>query len=203
MNDFKKTIVLISASLGFLFCGCAHYRAAKLTSFGSGHVKDYSAIEGVSIGCLVFSKTDCLDYLDRDLVAKGYQPILLTFHNKTDQHYLFSTAGISLPCVKPEEVAEIAHTSTFGRVIVYSLGSFLFPPLIIVAVVDGIRSSEANLALDRDFADKGKQDFVINPGSFNQTIIFVRSDNFHPIFDLTLVERETGVRKTVGVETFR
>ena len=203
MNRFVKNAFFISAASTFLLTGCAHYRASDLTSPDPQYIKTYSELPDIEIGCKAFSKDDCRDYLGRDILAQGYQPILLTFYNKTDHYYLFSTGGMSLTCVSPKQVANTVHTSTATRVIGYGIGSIFIPILIIPAIVDGICSSHSNTALDRDFASKGKQDFIIDPKSFRKTVVFIRNRDFHSVFDLTLVERETGVRKTVGIEVMR
>jgi hypothetical protein len=153
----------------------------------------------MSIGCKAFSVEDCYTYLDRNVIAKGYQPIQLTFQNNTDKRYVFATEGVSLPCVDPEFVAKTVHTNTAGRVTGYAVGGLFFTPLFIPAVVDGIRSSDANKALDEDFYSKVKQHFVIQPNAYNKTLIFVPKSQMAPVFDVSLLDEETGKHKSVGL----
>jgi hypothetical protein len=106
----------------------------------------------VKVAAKAFDKMDCKRYLDRDVIKKGYQPVQLFIQNNSDKNYLLSLNRLSLPYVRPEEVARTVHTSTMGRILGYGIpGIVIAWPLIIPAVVDGVKSSEANEALDKDF----------------------------------------------------
>lgn len=183
--------------------GCASYHSASLAALSPLLVTEYEEMEGLSIGGKAFSVEECITYLDRDLLKKGIQPIQLTFYNQTDKNYLFSTSQVGLACSTSEEVAKKVHTATVGRVVGYTAGALLsvalfIPPLLIVpAVVDGIRSSQANQKLDHDFSEKAADCFLIPPGTFKTTLLFVPKGKFSPVFDLTLIEEETGTPKTV------
>lgn len=196
--------ILILASCLWL-TGCATYQAMPLAALDPEYVSTEES--GLSIGCKAFSKYECLTYLDRDLLKKGYQPIQLSFHNKTDMSYAFSIYDITLPCTPVEDITKTVHTSTAGRITGYTLGSlFFYPfiyPFIIPAIVDGIRSSNANASLDKDFLKKSKDHFEILPHSFHKTLIFIPKKHFKPQFDLTLREPATGERLIVTVSTMQ
>jgi hypothetical protein len=172
--------------------GCASYRANDLSALDPYTVRSYSEMEGLHIGCKAFTEADCLVYLDRNVIAKGYQPIQLTFQNMSDKTYIFSSKEMSIPCTNTEEVAQSVYTSTFGRVVAYSL-------LVLPAIVDGIRSAHANTDLNQDFHEKAREHFVIPPGAYQKTIVFVPRAHYRPVFDLSLLEQETGKHKTVGL----
>ena len=195
----KKTCLSLGVAASILLTGCASYQSNTLSALDPECVREYPEIEGVSIGCKAYSKEDCFTFLDRDVIAKGYQPIQLTFQNNTDNRYVFSIGGVSLPCTNPETVASTVHTNTAGRVIGYSVGGLLFWPLFIPAVVDGIGSSNANKELDKDFYDKAKERLVIHPKGFSKTLLFVPRAQFAPVFDVTLIEEESGKEKTAAV----
>jgi len=192
----KKLRILVSL---ILLEGCASYQAAQLSALDPNFVKDFYAAEGMSIGCKQYTKEDCQVYLDRDVIEKGYQPIQLTFYNESDQNYLFSASCISLPCASPREVARSVQTSTTGRVFGYSLGALVFPLLVIPAFVDGIRSYQFNQQLNTDYEDKSKNHMLIKPQTFIKTLLFIPKDWFHPEFDLTLIEENTGSSKTIRI----
>jgi len=82
-------------------------------------------------------------------------------------------------------------------------GAWFAWPLIIPAIVDGIKSSQANQELDQDYQKKAADNLVITPGSFHKTIVFVPKASFEPIFNIDLVEQETGEKKSVEVSVFR
>ncbi|MCP5504827.1 MAG: hypothetical protein H7A41_06710 [Chlamydiales bacterium] len=198
----KVSLLLITAMIG-LFTGCASYQASALSSLNPEYVRTYDQIEGISIGCKAFTVQDCYDYLDRNVLAEGYQPIQLTFYNQSDRTYIFTRKGVSLISANPEEVARTVHTSTAGRVTGYTLGGvLLFPltsPLFIPAIVDGIKSSNANASLDADFSEKGKSQLEIRPKSFSNALIFIPKAHYTPFFELSLVDKETGKTKVLDV----
>jgi hypothetical protein len=200
MKKICLSACLVSA---ILLTGCASYQTTSLSALDPECVRTYPQVEGLSIGCKAYSREDCYHYLDRDVIAKGYQPIQLTFQNRTDKHYVFSVKNLSIPCINPQEVAKTVHTSTVGRIVGYSVGGLFLWPLFIPAVVDGIKSSNANTELDKDFDKKAKDSFIVAPGAFTKTLIFVPKSQYQPLFDVTLFEEETGVYKTASVSAAR
>ncbi|QVL57226.1 MAG: hypothetical protein KFB93_07540 [Simkaniaceae bacterium] len=199
----KKINLLLIISTIALFTGCASYQANSLSALDPECVRSYSEVNGMEIGCKAYTVEDCYTYLDRNVIAKGYQPVQLTFQNKTSKRYVFSTRDISLPCASPEEVARTVHTSTAGRVTGYSVGGLFIWPLFIPAVVDGIKSSNANTSLDKDFDEKAKDHFVLAPNSFSKTLIFVPKAHFSPVFDISLLDEETGKLNVIGLSAIK
>ena len=199
----KKTNLLTIAAVAALFTGCASYQANSLSALDPNYVKNYSEVQGMEIGCKAYTVDDCFTYLDRNVIAKGYQPIQLTFRNNTDKRYIFSSKDVSIPCANPEEVSRTVHTSTVGRVTGYGVGGLLFWPLFIPAVVDGIKSSNANTALDKDFDEKAKDSFLIAPHSYSKTLIFVPKAHFSPVFDISLLDEESGRRQVVSLSVVK
>ena len=62
-----------------------------------------------------------------------------------------------------EEVAKACHTSTAGRATAYGVAALVLWPFAIPAIVDGVKSHEANKELDKDFNEKNIEQMVINP----------------------------------------
>lgn len=200
----KKSVLVGVLSIGLMLCsGCASYRAASLTALSPQFVKESAEIPGISIGCKSFSAEDCATYLDRDVLRKGYQPIELTFYNQTNKSYFFSSDKMSIPCTPSQTVADKVHTSTVGRIAGYTLGAVLVPILIIPAGVDGICSYKANKSLDADYQTKSAEYFEIPPHSYKETILFVSHGDFSPIFQVSLLEQDTQLLKTVNVTASR
>lgn len=181
-----------TVSLALLLTGCASYDASGLAALDPDCVRSYAEVDGMSIGCKAFNRADCIHYLGRDVLAKGYQPIQITFQNTTGKRFIYSTKEISLPCSSPEEVGKRVHTSTFGRVLFYA-------PLVIPALVDGVKSSQANQMLDIDYHEKAPDHFVIPPHSYFKTLIFVPKAHYSPVFEVSLLDQETGKKKVVGL----
>ncbi|MDN3509318.1 MAG: hypothetical protein P0S93_04820 [Candidatus Neptunochlamydia sp.] len=195
----KKINLLTIAAVVALFTGCASYQANSLSALDPGYVRNYSEIQGMEIGCKAYSVDDCFTYLDRNVIAKGYQPIQLTFRNNLDKHYSFSTRDVNLPCANSELVARTVHTSTVGRVAGYSVGGLFLWPLFIPAFVDGIKSSNANRALDADFDQKARGNVLIGPHSYSRTLIFVPKAHYSPVFDISLLDEESGKHQVISL----
>ena len=199
----KKLFPFLSllSIISIIFSGCASYNAAPLNTISSemiqtSHVGD----ETVLISAKVFNKADCKKYLDRDVLNKGYQPVQLYIQNNSDNNYLFSLNRISLSCSRPEEVAEKVHTSTVGRAVGYGAAAwFTFGILAVPAVVDGVKSAQANEALDNDFSAKTARDQTILPHSHFNKLIFVPVNEYQQTFTVTLIDQESNKPKKFNV----
>jgi hypothetical protein len=186
---------LLLLSLVFL-CGCASYKATPLNTLSSDIIQTFPAQGNVTITAKAFNKADCKKYLDRDVISKGYQPVQLYIQNGSEKPYLFSLNRISLSCARPEEVAEKVHTSTAGRATGYGAAAVLTCGLFAIpAIVDGVKSSQANEALDNDFSAKTARDQVIHAHSHFNKIIFVPVNEFQSPFTVTLVDQKTNQPK--------
>jgi hypothetical protein len=184
--------------------GCASYRAMPLNStLSSDSMYFQPHFKDVVIAARAFNKHDCKKYLDRNVIKYGYRPIQLTIENKSEKNYLFSLSRISLPIVRPEEVAEKAHTSTVARAVGYGTAALVFWPFAIPAVVDGVCSAQANEALDKDFAAKTAKDQIIAPHSHASMLIFVPNDEYHPDFNVTLIDLKSNQPREFDVKITR
>lgn len=147
-----------------------------------------------------FNKQDCLTYLDRNVIAQGYQPIHITMANNSEKTFHFDPMNISLPTAPYYQVADLVHTSTKGRVLGYGIASLVFWPFLIPAVVDGLGSAEANKQLDIDFANKSLSCGILYAWNFLNGLIFVPFEYAAQHFEITLVDQETNDRYTVSTD---
>lgn len=198
MKGFKivSSFVVLSA----FAAGCASYNAAPLSSLSSEIIQQAPSETKVAVAAKAFNKSDCKKYLDRDVISEGYQPVQLYIQNQSDKNYVFSLSRISLPLARSEEVAEKVHTSTVGRAVGYGAGGLIFWPLLIPAVVDGMKSSDANDALDQDFSAKTARDQVILPHSHMNVVVFVPKDAYQSTFKVTLIEEGTREPQVIEVQ---
>jgi hypothetical protein len=192
MKAKSFSFIAISSALIFL-TGCASYRASSLDHLHSNTASQPAPYSGVMITAKAFNSMDCKRYLDRNVLREGYQPVQLFIQNNSNKSYLFSLNRISLPYAIPEQVASTVHTSTMGRILGYGIpGVIIAWPLIIPAVVDGIKSSEANAALDIDFyAKSAKQSEIVGPHSYLNKLIFVDRSSYQSQFSLTLIDQDS------------
>ncbi len=196
----RRVLFLSSLSLIGFLSSCASYRAVSLSPLVSDALICPSSVENkdLVIVARAFDQFECKRYLDRDVLAQGYQPVQLYIENNSNENYLFSLGRVSLICAQPEEVARTVHTSTVGRAVGYGVGALFLWPLAIPAVVDGIKSAEANDHLDRDFYSKAARDQVIQAHSYFNKILFVPINEYRSSFTITLMDRNSN-RKTVNI----
>ena len=160
----------------------------------------YQQKEHISFAYRVFNLEDCLNYLDRDVIAKGYQPVNITFTNNSNKFLYISKTNFSFPCASSCDVAQKVHTSTVKRAVGYGVAGLFIWPFLIPAIVDGIGSSEANQKLDVDFRHKSLHNQMVSPYSTVSGLIFVPIENFNSEFSLTLIETESHSRFTLTTE---
>ncbi len=191
---------LVTTSLLFI-SGCANYQAkplARLVIPANPHNKE----QKVTLSYRVFSKRDCQHYLDRDVIAKGYQPVHITICNNTNRVYNLCLDNFSIPCIDNQIVAEKVHTSTVKRAASYGVGALFFFPLIIPAVVDGVGSSQANQQLDADFEHKALANQIINPFTTVNGLIFVPTKDFTHNFTIALADVSNNERVVLASNDF-
>lgn len=196
-----KTLAIITGI--FLLQSCATYQASNLASLPSYQVKEYKEAKGLMIGCKEFSEDDCMQYLDRNLLARGYQPVQLTFFNKSEETYFFSTDRIDLPCASVNTIKNTMYTSTAGRITGYAIGSLVIPFLTIPAIVDGIMSYNSNQMIDQDLDAKAKEEFMIIPGSFRKIVVFVPKNSYKSNFNLSLLGNKSNETKIISLQVSR
>jgi hypothetical protein len=197
----KKHAKILSSSLVLLslaLTSCASYRASPLTPPVSSITTSPKEKE-ISVVSKAFTKRDCQTFFDRDVIAEGYQPVQIYIQNNSDKKYLFSLDRLSLPIARAEEVAEKVHTSTIGRIVGYSIGALFLWPFVIPAVIDGIKSAEANDALDDDFAAKAARDGIILPYSAFNAVVFVPKRSYQNNYTVTLIDQENKAPKEFAV----
>ena len=97
--------------------GCASYTALPLENLSIEIVPSQSDSSDLLVIGKAFTEADCKRYLDRNVLAEGYQPVQLYLQNNSSKTYIFSLNRLSLSCVSHELVAEKVHTSTVGRAV--------------------------------------------------------------------------------------
>jgi hypothetical protein len=144
----------------------------------------------VKVYALALSSAKTKYYFDRDICAKGYKVVQFTIVNNSDRCFVLDNDNIGATTADSAQVANLVHTSTAGRAGGYALGSLLIFPLIIPAVVDGVKSSKANTQLDADFAARCAEICHIPAHATKNHVIFIHNGSFTRFFELSLVDRE-------------
>lgn len=199
MKTKRLLFIFGTLTLTMALTSCASYSASPLCNPSADLIEITPRNEGISIVSKTFSRNDCDRFLDRDVLAEGYQPVQLYIQNDSNKNYLFSLNRISLPIARPEEVAEKVHTSTVGRAAGYGAGALILWPLAIPAIVDGVKSANANDALDNDFLAKTARDQVIFPHSRFNAIIFVPVHAYQNSYTITLIDQDSKQPKVFNI----
>ncbi len=198
----KNKLCLILAILS-LTASCASYRAQSLPLLTHQSAAFSEKIDNIEVSCKAFTKKDCEQYLDRDVITKGYQPVHISVENSTNRYLIFSKSNIDITCADPAYVAKEVHTSTVGRATSYGVGALFVWPLAIPAIVDGVKSSNANEKLDKDFASKTSTDQIITPYGHLNGLLFIPIELVRDSFNVTLVDKETKEKFTFSLNLVR
>lgn len=189
MKTFTARLGLCLLSL-FTLAGCARYKAQSLHRLVPPAAMQSNA-PSISFAHRVFTPQDCKKYLDRNVIAKGYQPVHITLVNNTNRFIRVSPHAFSFPCVDAYEVAQRVHTSTVKRAVGYGIAGLFVWPLLIPAVVDGFGSEKANEKLDYDYNAKLLRERIVKPYSTINGLVFVPVNDFENSFTLRVVDANT------------
>lgn len=202
--NFKKILITAGSALTLLaVSSCANYRAMSLATIPQEHHQKNSNLKELSIACKVFNEIDCEKYLGRDVLDEGYQPVQLTITNHSPKNFTFSSKRVSLALADAQEVANSVHTSTAKRVGLYTAGGVVTSGLLFIpAVVDGIKSAEANKQLDNDYNEKAKSSVAIGSFETVNVVLFASLDEEHDLktFNVTFINQDTKQPVTIEVQ---
>lgn len=194
----KLNFFLISACLLLIgLSGCARYKAMPLRPLKNSSLLVEQGC--ISFDYMVFDEEDCEEYLDRNVIDKGYQPIQVTLTNNTDRYF---TLSLNHCGVHAKEVAQASHTNTKARALGYGLAGVASSGLLFVpAIVDGIGSSNANKKLDRDFSQKAlRRKQTVQPYTTINGLLFIDCDDYddNNQFTLCLTDQKTNQQFTLS-----
>src|SRR2546423_1022442 len=101
--NFTKKFLLFFSFIGFYgLTFSISYNAKPLCDLATEAISQDNSI---SFAYRIFNKKDCIKYLDRDVIKKGYQPIQITLANNTNRYLKISRKNFSLATVSIDEVA--------------------------------------------------------------------------------------------------
>ena len=185
---FKGKKLVLGALI--LLTGCASYNASTLSTLPAEGAIQSAENPHVLVSWKTFDEVDCKRYLGRNVISEGYMPIQLTIRNNTSDPMYFNPQNFNVPLASVNEVAGKAHTSTAGRVVGWGVGGLFIWPLLIPAVYDGIKSSEANGLLDADYEAKALREQTIQPKSLFNGVVFVPQQYSNQGIEMFLVNQK-------------
>ncbi len=190
----KKLLISCVALLGL---------ASILTSFERFDRKALASLEtslpafsadakGLTVSAKKYTSGESKDYLNRNLMSSGYQPIQITVQNNTPDAYNFSREGVSLPTASPSKVAMSVSKKGLPRAIGLKVASFFFWPFIIPDTINGIHAMKSHYKMRKDYGAKAvkEKDEEISPYSTVHRVIFVPKDEVRETLTVTLLSKE-------------
>ena len=181
---------MILASFCFLLVGCAKYRPHPLQR---PMVKTEEQHD-VKVSATLLKEQDCSYYFSRRVIDKGYQPIQLCIRNNSANSYVFDSSSLNVQIEERDFMVKLLQLDTAKRVAPYAITGLFLGLFLIPAIVEGVKSSQANKELDRDFSKRvisSNSRVVIAPDSSFNRVMFVRADNMNHELAVELVCRKT------------
>lgn len=144
--------------------------------------------KGLKISAKTYDATLSQNYLNHDLVRKGYTPVELKVQNNSAESYALSAASVALPNATASEVTWSVTKSAIPRGIAFKIASLFFWPLMIPSTIDSIITYKAHTTLKKDLEAKAlkEQDEIVTPYTTVTRVLFVHTDGYYKDFSVSL-----------------
>lgn len=182
--------LLMAIFLTVFMIGCAKYTPHALQR----PIVKAEKKEGVKVSVAHLSEEECRYFFSRRIIAKGYRPIQVCIRNNSDQGYVFYAERVNVSIEDRDVVAQALHLDTAKRIAPYAIAGLFLGIFFVPAIVEGVKSHQANKQLDEDFARRtisSHSRVFIAPGTTFNRVMFVRSENMVSPFMIDLVNRKT------------
>lgn len=189
-NRARSYSFFLLISFGLTMIGCAKYTPHPLQK----PVSKIEEKEDVKVSTTLLTEKECRHYFSRKMITKGYQPIQICIRNNSDQGYTFDAQRVNAELEDRDAVAKALHLDTAKRIAPYAIAGLFFGVFFIPAIVEGVKSHQANKRLDEDFAQRvisSNSRVFIAPGSVLNRVMFIRSENMTTPLTIDLVNRKT------------
>ena len=204
-NHFKSAIKVCFCAVtivGLLFIVSEHDAYHTKVPPFVGALAEPFTDEGVHIRAKAYTAMESENYLNRDLIKKGYQPIQVTIQNNTQKTYFLSDQGIDLQTASSKAVASKVMRASIPRSIAYKVAGFFFWPFIIPGTIDTIKTFHSHAKMKKDYYAKSikAEEETLAPYSLVNRVIFVKVGESTESFTLYLREAKQGVYQGFSVE---
>lgn len=176
------SLIIIGLTCSLLLPACTKKGAKQRT----GTDRYVETRDQVELKVLKMDADDCYKCFGKNLISKGYQPLLLTIYNDSDDALLLRASSIDLPLEPASTVSSAAHIPTIPLTLIpaYFAGLFFWPALIPVAAA-GFFMAMSNSTLDN------KVDSAV-----------LEADNSVEILPYERISRTLFVDSSISVEQF-
>lgn len=147
MHAFRSSyfLVIIGLLCSLVLPACTK-KAGKQRPGGYLYVETRDQVE---LKVLKMDADDCYKYFGKNLIAKGYQPLLITIYNDSDDALLLRASSIDLPLETATTVSTASYIPTLPLTVIpaYIAGLYYWP-LIVPAFAAGFFMAASNHKLD-------------------------------------------------------
>lgn len=190
----------------FFFCTalltlphCAKYKPIPL-----GKPFNHKEKNQVEIAAREFTAAEFKRYFDTSVDCSKVVPLQLFVHNKSDKTLILNAQSLNINLLKVADVKRKLHRNTIGRTVIYGAAGVVLWPLLIPAVVDGVKSHKANKEIDADmehYAFGSDTRVEIRPGMAVNKIMFAERQSFKHDLQVYLTNDVHRIESHVSFDT--
>lgn len=199
----KTKIFIISSLMGAfaLFTPWNTYKASKWPTPATLNAEDtFLRSDSLQVVAKAYTPEESKKYLNRDLIAKGYQPIQITIQNNSANEFSLSSGSVDLPSAEPAAIATKMMHAAIPRSLAFRAASLVFWPFIFPSTIDTIATIKNYKMLKNDLKSKLVKKEVVASYSIYNRVVFVPVKEYKESFDVTLIELGSLKPKVVHIE---
>jgi hypothetical protein len=128
------------------------------------------------------------DYVNRDLLSRGYQPILLQIDNTSPFSYEIKKSQVDMQMANAKKIVQEIGRSSLPRTIAYKILGFFFWPFMIPGTIDSARAWNKEYTLQKELNAKTlKEEGEIIPAySSMSRLLYIPKEEIKETFHLSL-----------------
>lgn len=190
-KQFTRIGALTLVGLAAVLMSFESFSANPMISMENANHAFAKETKGITVTAKQYTSNESVDYLDRNLIKLGYQPIQVTIQNHTGSIYELSKEGISLPSASPNRVALSVSAQTLPRSIALKVASLFFWPFMIPSTLEGIATMKTHYQIWKDYSAKAVKEGAeeIAPYAVFHRVIFVPKEEIRENITVTLVAK--------------
>jgi hypothetical protein len=147
--------------------------------------------EHITLSIKALTQEESEQYLTKDIIRWGYQPVQVTIENGSPDPYAFSPKSIDLPLVSSSKIAKKILSDSLPRSIGFKVAGFIFWPFAIPGTINSLLTHKSYKKFKKNLSSKSVKEEIIAPYSIFHRIFFIsKEDNKEP-FTITLQNQET------------
>lgn len=147
--------------------------------------------KNVILAAQLMSEQEQDDYFGINLLESGYCVVLLRIENRSSGRCVFRPSYCDMPRESGYEIAPSMHYDTYARVVWGCIPALVFwwPAIPFFIIPHALYWSNYNWTTSNNIARKTlehDETFVVEPYETVQKLLFIKEENFIPVFDIAL-----------------